>query len=111
MRNQTGRALNPSDTAVDFALHCVAVGRHNCTFASSDAGGRRAAVGYTLSRRTAGDSDCPAARLREFARKCLEVANTVDSADSRLPLFEMARVWHRLEQEQEQRDRKPPSKD
>ena len=39
---------------------------------------------------------------REFARKCLEVADTVESPDTRLTLLEMARVWHQLAQGQEQ---------
>jgi hypothetical protein len=41
---------------------------------------------------------------REFARKCLEVADTVESPDTRLTLFEMARVWHQLAQDQEPRN-------
>ena len=38
---------------------------------------------------------------REFARKCLEVADTAESPDNRLTLLEMARVWHQLAQDQE----------
>jgi uncharacterized protein YecA (UPF0149 family) len=39
---------------------------------------------------------------REFARKCLELADNVESRESRLALFEMARIWHQLAQDQEQ---------
>jgi transposase len=37
-----------SNNAAERALRCVAVGRHNWTFAGSDEGGRRAAAIYTL---------------------------------------------------------------
>jgi hypothetical protein len=37
-----------SNDAAERALRCVAVGRHNWTFAGSDEGGRRAAAVYTL---------------------------------------------------------------
>jgi hypothetical protein len=37
-----------SNNAAERAVRCVAVGRHNWTFAGSDAGGRRAAAVYTL---------------------------------------------------------------
>jgi transposase len=37
-----------SNNAAERALRCVAVGRHNWTFAGSDEGGRRAAAVYTL---------------------------------------------------------------
>jgi transposase len=37
-----------SNNAAERALRCVAVGRHNWTFAGSDEGGRRAAALYTL---------------------------------------------------------------
>jgi transposase len=37
-----------SNNAAERALRCIAVGRHNWTFAGSDAGGRRAAAIYTL---------------------------------------------------------------
>ena len=42
---------------------------------------------------------------REFARKCLEVAGSVESPDTRFTLLEMARVWHQLAQDQEQEPR------
>ncbi len=37
-----------SNNAAERTLRCVAVGRHNWTFAGSDEGGRRAAAIYTL---------------------------------------------------------------
>jgi transposase len=37
-----------SNNAAERALRCIAVGRHNWTFAGSDDGGRRAAAIYTL---------------------------------------------------------------
>ena len=37
-----------SNNAAERTLRCVAVGRHNWTFAGSDEGGRRAAAMYTL---------------------------------------------------------------
>ena len=37
-----------TNNAAERALRCVAVGRHNWTFAGSDEGGRRAAAIYTL---------------------------------------------------------------
>jgi transposase len=37
-----------TDNAAERALRCSAVGRHNWTFAGSDAGGRRAAALYRL---------------------------------------------------------------
>ncbi|MBI2720151.1 MAG: IS66 family transposase, partial [Rhizobiales bacterium] len=37
-----------TNNAAERALRCVAVGRHNWTFAGSDAGGQRAAAIYTL---------------------------------------------------------------
>jgi transposase len=37
-----------SNNAAERALRCVAMGRHNWTFAGSDEGGRRAAAIYTL---------------------------------------------------------------
>jgi transposase len=37
-----------TNNAAERALRCIAVGRHNWTFAGSDAGGRRAAAIYTL---------------------------------------------------------------
>ena len=37
-----------SNNAAERALRCIAVGRHNWTFAGSDEGGRRAAAIYTL---------------------------------------------------------------
>ena len=37
-----------SNNAAERALRCVAVGRHNWTFAGSDEGGRRAVAIYTL---------------------------------------------------------------
>src|SRR5215471_10536557 len=37
-----------TNNAAERALRCVAVGRHNWTFAGSDEGGRRAAAVYTL---------------------------------------------------------------
>ena len=37
-----------SNNAAERSLRCVAVGRHNWTFAGSDDGGRRAAAMYTL---------------------------------------------------------------
>jgi transposase len=37
-----------SNNAAERSLRCVAVGRHNWTFAGSDEGGRRAAAIYTL---------------------------------------------------------------
>ena len=37
-----------SNNAAERALRCIAVGRHNWTFAGSDNGGRRAAAIYTL---------------------------------------------------------------
>jgi transposase len=37
-----------TNNAAERALRCVAVGRHNWTFAGSDAGGQRAAALYTL---------------------------------------------------------------
>ena len=40
---------------------------------------------------------------REFARRCLHVARTVGSPESRAALLEMARVWHHLAQEEERR--------
>jgi transposase len=36
------------NNAAERSLRCVAVGRHNWTFAGSDEGGRRAAAVYTL---------------------------------------------------------------
>src|SRR5258708_37081784 len=41
-------AVCMSNNAAERALRCVAVGRHNWTFAGSDGGGRRAAAIYTL---------------------------------------------------------------
>ena len=37
-----------SNNAAERTLRCVAVGRHNWTFAGSDEGGHRAAAMYTL---------------------------------------------------------------
>ena len=37
-----------SNNAAERAVRCIAVGRHNWTFAGSDEGGRRAAAIYTL---------------------------------------------------------------
>jgi transposase IS66 family protein/transposase IS66-like protein len=37
-----------TNNAAERALRCIAVGRHNWTFAGSDAGGRRVAAIYTL---------------------------------------------------------------
>jgi hypothetical protein len=37
---------------------------------------------------------------RQFAKECLQIAATA-STDQRLTLFEMARAWHQLAQEQE----------
>jgi transposase len=37
-----------TNNAAERALRCIAVGRHNWTFAGSDAGGRRSAAIYTL---------------------------------------------------------------
>src|SRR5215471_17187538 len=42
------RRLCMTNNAAERALRCVAVGRHNWTFAGSDEGGRRAAAIYTL---------------------------------------------------------------
>jgi transposase len=46
-KDRDGR-LCISNNAAERTLRCVAVGRHNWTFAGSDEGGRRAAAMYTL---------------------------------------------------------------
>jgi transposase len=57
--------LEISNNAVENALRCIGVGRKNWLFAGSDAGGRRAAIFYTIIRTCVLNDVEPEAYLRD----------------------------------------------
>ena len=93
-----------SNNAAERTLRCVAVGRHNWTFAGSDEGGHRAAAMYTLietalcrARHRAVYADCrtmPNGRGRKppFARACgLPSGHRPSSIRHSLPSYSASR--------------------
>jgi transposase len=68
-----------SNNAAERALRGIAVGRHNCTFAGSDQGGRRAAAIYTLIETAKLNDVDPEAWLRDvLARLATHPAKHID---------------------------------
>jgi hypothetical protein len=48
------------------------------------------------------DRESPPIRYRRLAQECLETARTVQSAEARTALVEMAQVWNRLADQQKE---------
>jgi len=61
-----------SNNAAERSLRCVAVGRHNWTFAGSDEGGRRAAAMYTLIETAKLNDIDPQAWLADLLARLLD---------------------------------------
>ena len=47
------------------------------------------------------DKESPAERYRLLAHQCLEIARTITNQNARVALIEMAQVWQRLADQQD----------
>jgi hypothetical protein len=47
------------------------------------------------------DEETPAERYRHLAHECLEIARTITNQNARVTLIEMAQVWQRLADQQD----------
>jgi uncharacterized protein with PhoU and TrkA domain len=48
------------------------------------------------------DQQSPGIRYRRLAQECLETARTVQGAEARTTLLEMAQIWQRLADQQKE---------